>query len=373
MVASLAVDRPLCELDPLHRDAVTCKTTIDSTTLYAPLTNPTSSNMLSLTTLSLIGSLVFSAAYALYRAALPKPIPGIPYNKHSARRILGDVPDLLAYNAKTSEVFSFLREQAIKFNVPVVQVFLRPFGRPWVIVSDFRETQDIMVRRSREFDRAAMFGDLFSTVAPDAHVHFPTNDEWKSHRKLLADTMAPNFLINTAAPQMHTSALCLLDLWRHKMRLAEGRSFSIEQDLKHAGLDIIWAATFGDGMSALQAQIDFLSGRKSIPLPKNTNRAVSIEEATPPKEFTAIANLTDLTEMAQASPFPKWSNWFALKFIPKFRNAQAQKNRMIQDGLENAWAKFSKASDDEGAVKSTMDFILQREAQLAKKEDRMAV
>lgn len=30
----------------------------------------------------------------IYRALLPKPIPGIPHNKISARRILGDAPDV---------------------------------------------------------------------------------------------------------------------------------------------------------------------------------------------------------------------------------------------------------------------------------------
>lgn len=30
----------------------------------------------------------------IYRALLPKPLPGVPYNKASAKRILGDAPDV---------------------------------------------------------------------------------------------------------------------------------------------------------------------------------------------------------------------------------------------------------------------------------------
>ena len=38
---------------------------------------------------------IIAAVVALaYRAILPKPIPGIPYNKASASRILGDAPDV---------------------------------------------------------------------------------------------------------------------------------------------------------------------------------------------------------------------------------------------------------------------------------------
>lgn len=39
-------------------------------------------------------SLALAAFVLLYRALLPKPIPGIPHNKVSARRILGDAPDV---------------------------------------------------------------------------------------------------------------------------------------------------------------------------------------------------------------------------------------------------------------------------------------
>ena len=52
-----------------------------------------SSNIFS-TTMSLLTLTVLSSAaailYILYRAALPKPIHGIPYNKKAARSILGD-------------------------------------------------------------------------------------------------------------------------------------------------------------------------------------------------------------------------------------------------------------------------------------------
>ena len=110
--------------------------------------------MFASSTLSIIGVLILIAAYILYRAALPRPIPGIPYNKTSARRIFGDVPEFLAYQAETSGTLSqWIAQQATEFESPVFQLFLRPFGKPWVVTSDFREAQDVMVRRAREFDR----------------------------------------------------------------------------------------------------------------------------------------------------------------------------------------------------------------------------
>lgn len=45
--------------------------------------------MLDLSTFAFYSAIVLAVGFALYRAALPKPIPGIPYNAESAKRILG--------------------------------------------------------------------------------------------------------------------------------------------------------------------------------------------------------------------------------------------------------------------------------------------
>lgn len=73
----------------------------------------------------------------------------------------------------------FLLKQVVKMNEPIVQLFLRPFGRPWVVVADFQEGQDVLVHRTREFDRASFFGDLFVNILPTHQVHLPTGPEWK--------------------------------------------------------------------------------------------------------------------------------------------------------------------------------------------------
>ena len=80
--------------------------------------------------ISLIGPFVVLVGYLLFRLALPRPIPGIPYNKHSAMRLLGDVPDMLRWQRERSEMLSFLTAQTTKLKSPIVQVFMRPFGRP---------------------------------------------------------------------------------------------------------------------------------------------------------------------------------------------------------------------------------------------------
>ena len=46
-----------------------------------------------------------AALYLGYRTALPKPLPGIPYNKDAATNLLGDVPEMIRYVLRTKRVF----------------------------------------------------------------------------------------------------------------------------------------------------------------------------------------------------------------------------------------------------------------------------
>jgi hypothetical protein len=85
--------------------------------------------------------------YFSYRRLLPKPIPGIPYNKSAARSLLGDVPEMMSYISRTQEIWPWVADQTTKHQSPIVQVWGRPFSKPWVVVSDHREAQDILLRR----------------------------------------------------------------------------------------------------------------------------------------------------------------------------------------------------------------------------------
>ena len=143
----------------------------------------------------------------------------------------------MKWHAERKEIYTWLTAQCKKLNSPVVQVFMRPFGgRPWVILSDFREAQDIMTKRTREFDRSDFFGDLFTSLLPHHHVHMPTGDEWRSHRKLVGDLMSPGFLSEACAPQLYNTALDTINLWKEKLRLTEGRPFTAQEDVSQGAL-----------------------------------------------------------------------------------------------------------------------------------------
>jgi hypothetical protein len=90
--------------------------------------------------LALLG-VIFSCLYLCYRWALPRPIPGIPYNKEATKSLLGDVLAMVQYVGKTKEVAPYFTQQTLKLRSPIIQLFIRPFGKPYVLISDFREIQ----------------------------------------------------------------------------------------------------------------------------------------------------------------------------------------------------------------------------------------
>jgi hypothetical protein len=161
---------------------------------------------LSLPTLLLLTATVAAGFYQLYRKAMPQPIPGIPYNRESAKSLLGDGRPMIKNAKVTHEIWSWFREQNLNLHTPISQIFLKPFANPTIIISDFKETQDICLRRTKEFDRTTAQANIFAGVVPEHHIGFKTADpKWKQHRRWLQDLMTPTFLHEIAAPYIQAT------------------------------------------------------------------------------------------------------------------------------------------------------------------------
>lgn len=91
----------------------------------------------------------------------------------------------------------------------MIHIFMGPFSRPIFIVADFREAQDMLMRR-KEWDRSEVLGHLFGGLIPDHHSQHRTNTLWKGRRRLLQDLMPPQFLHNVVAPALYANASSLI-------------------------------------------------------------------------------------------------------------------------------------------------------------------
>ncbi|PPJ57083.1 hypothetical protein CBER1_00480 [Cercospora berteroae] len=308
---------------------------------------------------ALTAAFVLFVGYIFYQKLLPKPMPGIPYNKTSARRLLGDVPDALAHLAETQEVISFLTKRCIELNSPVVQVFMRPFSKPWVVLVDGRESD--------------FFRDLFISLFSRVQGCLPTNDQWRFNRKLMADAMRPDFLNSVAAQEVYEHTLHLIGLWKEKARLAQGRAFDASEDSLICTVDTIWAATFGLSLEASKSWAKQLANIKGIDLPVNgAEELAKIPEPRLPEMFNHIKIITQSSEIVLTSPLGRRHHWFAVNFYPLLRRAIRARDKLVNARIEQAWKLHENGpeSGDEARVKCALDLIVERETTLAKKDGR---
>lgn len=152
---------------------------------------------------------LLSLLYLAYQWALPKPLPGIPYNKAATKSILGDAVEMSEVRKKGGRPRAWLGEQPWRHNSPLVQVFLAPLSKPILILSDYREVQDILLRRGKEFDRGGRNLDALGGVIPNHHIGMKTQSpQFKANRELVKDLMTPNFLHTVCGIRVTLYIIC---------------------------------------------------------------------------------------------------------------------------------------------------------------------
>ncbi|OLN86849.1 Cytochrome P450 1A1-like protein 1 [Colletotrichum chlorophyti] len=315
--------------------------------------------------------------YFLYRWALPKPIPGIPHNAAATRNLLGDIPSLLEGIKRTGEFNLWMHEQAAKFQSPLFQVFIRPLGKPMLVLSDFREAQDMLMRR-KDFDRSSIVGDLLEGAGPKHHIHMKTNNEWKMHRRLLQDLMSPAFLNEVAGPTVYSGVLRLINLWNDKARIARGRPFSAEQDIYYGALDAVTTFTFGESFSssAIQPKMELVQalgpedvGRLHEATNSNSDEPLEFPEAEVDDKITATLEVSNCIGQLQGSPIPRLK-WKFVERQPAIAKALRVKQEFVHEEIRKAIDRLREIGDEESKLLSAVELIVLREKKLAENEGR---
>ncbi|KAG9963303.1 cytochrome P450, partial [Aureobasidium melanogenum] len=330
-------------------------------------------------TLLALAALSLTLLYLVYRAALHRPIPGIPYNKETAGTILGDLPEFLNYvKENNGQAVNWWHKQVEKHDSPIIQLFLRPFGRPTIIVADFREAQDVLLRRSKEFDRSKAFDNAFSGVLPHHHISQKTTEKVKAQKRLLADTMSASFLNeashnNVAAPRIHEATLDLVRLWNLKADLAKDHLFEAHEDIAHTTLDAIWVVVLGSTANTISTQANMLETISGMHLPAGGHVPVVFPKAPHLPAFDAVLTLAESVTPLISSPAPKLHHWF-LRQSKSYKDAKRYKDQEIETMMKAAIDKFSEdqvdALEKQGKDRSAIDHMIRRELLASRKEGR---
>ncbi|RYP07819.1 hypothetical protein DL764_002274 [Monosporascus ibericus] len=306
----------------------------------------------------------------LISLAIPRRLRGIPYNGGITMWFLGDIPSMVSHIRRKPEMYTWLSAQNVKLGSPIVQVSVRPFAAPWVVVADFREAQDVLTRRTKTFDRATFIKNVFGTLIPHGMITMKSDDpRLHTNKMLVRGFMAPTTLNEAIAPQLYKKTLQVMELWRVKAKLARGHPFEMTEDMANAAFDGIAGAVFSldDVESIILAQIRLLSPLGSVPVPENDDAAaVHFPKAPMPPIADAIITLTDSIAVAFRSPLSGWHHWL-LSQTPRMRKAYAIKEHMITQHLESAAKRLLESP---GNITCLLDDLLQNELVAAAKEKR---
>lgn len=202
----------------------------------------------------------------------------------------------------------------------------------------------------------------------------PSNEHFRENRRLISDTMSPEFLNRVVAPVIHDSMQDMLALWHEKIRLAPGVAFAAYSDILRGVVDLIMCATLGEQTSLNKTQTNLLSGIEAVALPAGPASLVDFPVAEDSRTYQAVRTLVNSIQIGMASPIPRLHMKFALRFYPSLSTARRVTDDMMTRVLGRAWAKFASNSvEGHGgriAVSSAADLLMKREAQSATKERR---
>ncbi|TWU78561.1 hypothetical protein ED733_003365 [Metarhizium rileyi] len=305
----------------------------------------------------------------ILHVAYPRPYANIPYNKHSVKRFLGDVPDFVQFVNSGQDPANFGIAQCRKLNSPIIQLFLRPFSRPFIFLDDDREIEDMLASRTKEFDRAPSTVGVFKPFFRHSSILKQTTAAWRAQRRLWADTMSADFLRRVAAPKMHKFALELVELFKTKVNIADGRPFSVERDFDLATLDIIWASILGSDLNGvLNERAGIQRGIRYVTQPESKDSPAVMPHVQRGQMSLAAEFFNMTMERTLSSPLPTLYHWL-WRQLPEYKRHWAVKQRIMSDLIKNARHRFTHFSMSQSADEDTcaMDLVLRRELLLIQK------
>ncbi|KAI1270111.1 cytochrome P450 [Xylariaceae sp. FL1019] len=302
------------------------------------------------------GMIAIGVIAMIIRKLYPTPFPGIPYNPESAKRIMGDIPNMIpiiqATNERSGPVFA---ASAQKLGTPIAQLLLP--GKPLIVLEDPRQVEDIILNRNKEFDKAPRAVDVMAPMFPNGTIGQRTTPKLKMQKRLWADITSTEFLLKAAGPSIYASFCELVDLWRLKTSESDSNLMEIHEDFQNAALDAIWSSVVGEKPGITRHAIE------------NQNKQPSESEHHPVQPPFGLFLKDELNYISEAisrnaaTPFPKWASKLET-YTPRYRRSR----KKITTEIEAAMRRSVQRARDNEHDTCLMDLVLRRRAQQMSKE-----
>lgn len=280
-----------------------------------------------------------------YLAFHRRPYSGIPYNPYATRRLFGDIPELTSEAQRRGDPSKMTFVHFTRLRSPIIQLFLAPFWKPMVYVNDTREIEDLLQNRTKEFDKSHSTVEPFRPLVPGASICKIKGPVWKAQVRLWMDIISVGYLRDVAAPIMHKTAVELVELFKAKAQVADGRPFWVAEDYKIATFDVIWKAMLGSELNGINYERDaVLKGAASLPQPTSKDDPASLAMASKSDEWEAAGYFLSLIPSTLMSPIPRVLHfWYSL--TPTWRRHWATKTRLMKELIESSRARFADLGD----------------------------
>ncbi|EON99227.1 putative cytochrome p450 protein [Phaeoacremonium minimum UCRPA7] len=240
---------------------------------------------------------------------------------------------------------------------PIAQLFFKPFSRPYVVLNDPREVQDILI------------------VLPQCTLAQQTTPKLKAQKRLWSDVMGTGFLRRVVAPRLHDAGIDLVEYWRLKAAKNDGEAFYVYEDFECAALDAIWAAIIGTHLGLIREKM------RSMQPDYEAGAAMSAESDVDGVGASAVTGriiregigyINQVVEEVVLSPFPAITRWWIRK-RPALLRHRREMEKEIRKVIIASCERFDKAieagyGDDEALDTCAMDLVLRREILTAKKK-----
>ncbi|KAI0431110.1 cytochrome P450 [Xylaria sp. FL1042] len=295
----------------------------------------------------------------------------------ATRNLFGDGPALIKEVSKTGDMMAWFLKQNQDTGSAVSQIFLNPLGRPLVVVRDWRTARDVMLHRSREFDRSSLMSTYAEGLLDRQHFILKTGAEWKLRRRLIDDTMSPGFLNNAVSHTIYAHCLEWVELWNMKARLAAGRPFKAYYDIHYAILDTVLGFSFGPhfSRSATKPQIKRLARMSQFPQ-DFAGTPVDFPEDPIDDALRSMLQLLETLEEVKTSRFIPLK-WWLVKRTSVFQNRKRLKNECILGEIKKAVdariqnTRAGSIEDEKPSLtRCAVAVIVDREARNAERENR---
>lgn len=328
---------------------------------------------------------LFVVLILVKKKLLPKPIRDIPYNRYGACIPLGDALPMLQSVRKTWDLTDWLARESEKLQSPLVQVFPRPWEAPWLLLCDYGQSVDVLLRRTgpeKDFDRSDFISDGLAFMGGALSRAKTFDPGWQASRAWLQDLMTPTFLYYTVGPKhLMSTADRLLHTWELKTELARGRPFAADQDLMHFSLDLMLAFMFGTPeqgnfqYSTLHSQIQMLEQLRGPHLARSQPSRQCLDSpikfpSAPLNEFLVACHDTcELVErMINAWLTMPTMYWLKLTQGHRVRSMLAIKEKTVKQQISEAVFRLENGKEPATAT----EHMVWREIKIAEKDGRRA-